>query len=506
MPIFCCRRNGVNERAIHLSTRKFNNRQDLYAFVDQMYIDLRNQLKFPNNENWWPLLRIQLVYRLIMVDEVSYMQFKQKFNVPELKANSSFVDRVRLFIEKRALRKKTDALAQVEKSSWCLVGFKEHYYPANEGVRNLYLSPFENLLKQKRKICSKFILGTIAKEDDPQGIRQCYNLWLPYYRKVFAMQANSNRWTLMFENNTTVIRKYLEAHGITDDLFDTSVLSHVQYEHLPVYWSMRATFQSKGITNIWLYCYYDLTVMSLIRAAHDLNIKVHEYQHSAQGENHFAYSKLVGIEGAENFFPDVFVVWSEGDASRIKTIVSTATYKPTTLVTGNLAIAEDISKYNYKTLDAVNGIIITLQGYWLPEFVVQTIEQSVGITWYIRFHPRYPFDREKGEELFKKFPSKVEIDKANSLSLAELFTKCILHVTDSSGGALEAVNYATPTVIIGNNGLVTYSEQLSGNTMKSALNRQEFQSIIDDRQNIIGIVNMGSTSFSMQSIQELLSR
>ncbi len=460
---------------------EFKTRRELYDFVDTLYLTLRNELKFPNGENWWPLLRIRLVYRLLMVTEVNYTRLNKSYTVNDPRVQPNVWKRIKHKIDFYKIKRTTQKLMVTCDAEWCVAGFAEHYYNADEGIRNLYLSPFENLLNRQCISYEKWLFTNEAGRKTEGVLNAVYRLWLKYYRLEFNTTATRNNWFELFDRNTRIIENYLAGFGIYKDTFDCSVLTVVQREYLPHYWAFRNTLRQSGIKKIWMYSYYDFYLMMLTKAAHDCNIKVYEYQHSAQGDNHFAYSKLVGVSGALPFFPDVYVVWDNVAGKYIKENMCNEEYRPEIVEGGNLAVAEDGIKYMYKSVTASQAVLITLQGYWLPDYVENAIKESHNITWYIRFHPRYPFDREKGEALHAAFPQKVEIINSNSRSIPHLLTEVLLHVTDSSGGALEAEYFFTPTLIIGKNGTITYATQIQRKTMHEALDAVTFNKLLQQR-------------------------
>jgi hypothetical protein len=232
-------------------------------------------------------------------------------------------------------------------------------------------------------------------------------------------------------------------------------------------------------------------MMALNRAANHLKIKSIEYQHSQQSDEHFAYAPWKNIELYSEFFPNTFWLWKKSDADRILRNFSSSKYIPNVIVGGNLSVIQQKEEFNYKASEAHKGILVSLQGIWIPGFLEEIIARDTEHFWYFRLHPRYPEDKQKLIDFRNKFPGKIEMDLANSLSLYELFTKVSISVTDFSGVALEAQEFGVKNIIIGKRGSEVYKQEIGEGSFHCALTETDFMEHLNlfSQQNYNVLIN-----------------
>jgi hypothetical protein len=465
--------------------KTFKDRAELYHFVDTMYDHIQDKLRFPKDENLWPLMRAQLIYRLVMAADVKGEQFnKRSASAPKKAHEVPRFARLRLLIDHLRTRRKARTIQVEADKPWLLFGFSEHYYQAPEGKRNLYLSPFRHYLDTMRIAHTEWLItntaGGVQKSESAPGL--LFNLWLRHFGQKNKLEAAQQNWEQLYTENIQHVRNYLSAHSIGPEEFDLSFLYWVQREygaHYPAYYEVLKRLRPQ---HIWTYCYYDLAVMTMIKAAHALNIPVTEYQHSAQSDAHFAYAKWKHLGAFKAFLPDAFWEWSNADAERLRNNLGEGY---TVIDGGNLGITQDKSRYNFKTADAINSVLICLQGLWLPDYIEEMIRTYPGMQWYLRWHPRYPHDKERAERLHTDFPESVNIKDANAMSIQELLTHVTLNITEFSGTALEADAFDVPTLITGERGEAMYSSQLQQGLFVRVNNAGDLLRVLNARRAFI---------------------
>lgn len=434
-------------------------KDDIIQFLHDLEEYLVKQKDF--DFKYFPVVRIQIGYYLHLLKydklQLEKLNHTVSFKIEKFKIKNFFTLLCLWFIILTLKIYNRNLL----KGKVLLVGYAKHYYTNNNKPYNLYISPIKQELSKTKIKYEEFQLNHIQKQILHTRLRVFYDVLIKYNQLLFRLK-NNTQTTL--QTNVEIVQYYLQNNHVLpqighfiNSLYRTSIEQEVQYK---VFITMLQIAKPKLV---WDYCYYDNAIMALNRAANTLKIRNIEYQHSIQGNEHFAYAKWYYIDKYSDFFPETFAVWSESHELDIRNNFTGRIYKPNTIVTGNLAVASQKKWYNYKTNESKKGILISLQGMWIPDFVQQVIEQDDCYKWYFRLHPRYPEDKMKLINFNNQFPNKIEIDEANNLSLYELFTKVNTHITHFSGVALEAEEFGIKNIIIGEKGKNVYKEQIQNN-------------------------------------------
>jgi len=432
-----------------------------YLALFDKFLDFYNSSSKRNNvHNFWPVARIQSCYFLFLYSDnkidVTVLKNKLKFDKLRIKISdllNLFKTAIKFLISRQ---KCINAL----KGKVLLVGFAEHYYNQNNEKVNLYLSPIKYELKNKNILFEELLLNndpSLPKEPLLNGL---HKLTYNYANLTFKFKNIFNKFNKKAYTNALCLKEFLSDNDVLYSNHISNIVYKTQIEN-EIYF--KAFIHLLKITKpkaIWTYCYYDNTVMALIRAANKLGIKNIEYQHSVQSDEHFAYAKWPNIDYNKMHFPNIFWVWSKSDADRIVKNFSGITYKPTVVVGGNLAVIQEKNKGLKSELGAETGILVSLQGLWIPDFVEKIIEKDILHKWHFRLHPRYPQDKQRLIDFKNKFPDKVEIDLANNLSLFSLFTKVKANIADFSGVALEAEQFGIKNIIVNDKGASVFQEKI----------------------------------------------
>ncbi len=439
-----------------MQQKKYSRKQYLELF-DEFYEYYNNSEKKNDIKSFWPITRIQCCYFLFL--EADGKIDKSKAN-KVLKNNYSkpvFNDLkkiVRLYLKIQYLK---NIYNGVLKNKVLLFGFLEHYDTYNNEKTNLYLTPLINELNKNKISYESFLISNCQSKYDKNYLYELFDVIFRYTSLVikFNKACNKNAFT-----NATLLNHFLESKdiGFADHLsglvYNTQIQQEIRFTTFKI---LLKITQPKVI---WTYCFYDNSVMALIRAANKLKIPSIEYQHSSQSDIHQAYAKWPNANLYNEFFPKYFWLWNEIDGERIKTNFGAKNYEPGVIIGGNLAVIQAKETIEKEADYTNNGILVSLQGHWIPRFVEEVIANDGKYKWYFRLHPRYPNDKEKLDSFKKKFPDKVEVELANKLSLFELFTKVKCNITDFSGVALEAEAFGIKNIIIGKHGYETYFDKI----------------------------------------------
>lgn len=197
-------------------------------------------------------------------------------------------------------------------------------------------------------------------------------------------------------------------------------------------------------------CYYSMNSMALNIAAKDLNIPAVEFQHGPQPELHSGYSNWSKINNqGYDILPKTFWEW---DKASIKTLNKWLINQKNHLaiVNGNPWLSY-FKKFKEKTTNKT--ILYSLQPFsndmLFPEFVLNFIKTN-SYKWVLRVHPT-DFNRIDEIEQFLKSQNvleKVELSGKNQQPLPLQLMESFLHLTNSSGTAIEAADLGIKTIFI----------------------------------------------------------
>lgn len=460
-----------------MTRRKFLELLDEFYDLNSFKINVGGGIFF------WPIARIQAGYFFFLFSD-NKVDLRNIKNESALIVNKvRFLDIFNLFKFYFKSLKFKFRLRNSLTGKILLVGFIDHYYKYNDSIESLYISPIKIELQKSNIAHDEFLMSNNSSNKHKSELLDFYNATYEYYRILYKVKNVFFKKNKNYFKNALLFKEFLETKNISN----TGHISNIVYRTLIVQEIKYNTFnfflKTTNPKLIWNYCYYDNTVMALNRAANRLKIENIEYQHSAQSDEHFAYAKWKNVDSYKEVFPNTFWVWKQTDAERIVRNFSGCNYIPKVIVGGNLSVLQH--KENFVRLPNFNsGILISLQGAWIPLFVEKVIENDDNYLWYFRLHPRYPEDKLKLLELKEKFPSKVEIEQANNDSLYTLFRKVGICITDTSGVALEASEFGITNIIIGERGSQTYVQEITSGIFSLALNEAQLKESIYETSSI----------------------
>lgn len=245
-------------------------------------------------------------------------------------------------------------------------------------------------------------------------------------------------------------------------------------------------------TQIMILCYYLEDNFALIVAANQLGIKTIEMQHGPQTDIHLSYGSWSKIP-SEGYLmmPNTFWSWDENSEGVLnKWIKNNNNYSVINI--GNPWVnywktvnsAYEFKNYVFYTLQP-NPITIE---QLFPQPILDFIK-SEPYQWFIRLHPRQMHDLENIKKYLKNnnVLHLVNIEQATNDPLPQLLINSVVHITHSSGSALEASFLNVFTVLINEIGLLSFPELIS-NQKAVYLNvndsnfKQEFEKIIQNHE------------------------
>jgi len=200
---------------------------------------------------------------------------------------------------------------------------------------------------------------------------------------------------------------------------------------------------------IFINCYYDKQY--IVKAAHDIGIKVVDIQHGLIGKEHSAYYSSLNLD--RKFLPDYLFVFTEQDKNNL--IHSLLFEKSNIYVVGNYYL--EIIKRNFNQDKNLCSIIepykltigVSLQ--WtiendLIEFLI-SLAKNLPDTLFILIPRVYE------EKKYKNFNLPKNIMFYPSLDCYSIIMHCNYHCTVYSTCAEEAASLKIPTILIDINGL-----------------------------------------------------
>ena len=427
----------------------------------------------------FPIVRIQIAYFLGLVDmeKINHKNISKEIIFKKLPFNfQSFIQLVKLYLKLGVLRVRSNNLL---KNKALVFGFSEHYKKQNNGESvNLYLSPVKSELKKLEIEFEELLISNNSTTVEMTKVRALYELLYQYNFLLFTLKAKLFKKYKSYIREAECIYDFLMKNAMPEPAHCANTYFNSKLKHEVSYGTFKQLLKIVKPRLIWTYVYYDNNMLALCRAANLYQIPIVEYQHSQQSDIHFAYSKWNRINSYRDYFPSKFWVWAKSDADRILKNFVTETYKPEIIVGGNIAVIQQQEVFNYKEPNASNGILISLTGGWIPDYLQNIIEKDTKYKWYFRSHPRYPQDSERLQVFKNRFPEKIETDIANRLPLYELFTFVTVNITDASGTVLEAEYFGIKNIITDDAGRFIFKEKIKCGQFLSVSNETEISEIL----------------------------
>lgn len=406
--------------------------------------EFENQNFLFYNINWWPLIKVQVAYQLHLKNSGIFKINNNTKYFSEVATKITLKDRLK-FYRQSFQRDKTIKNVIVTDSSQKIISV----YNSTDLI-NPYTDPFIDYFEKLKIDYSVF---DFKKENFflGQDIKILKKIYLEEVKKEFNKNFEIKFKLKQFCEFLT--QQYDKDFKLYNHLVQNIIINQAEYF---VYFNI---LKKSNVKNILLYCYYNNTMMSIIRAANELNVTTIEYQHSQVTANHFAYSSWRSMQGnGKDFFPSKIWVWRQSDAEYLERQFQ-YTKKIDYIVGGNLSLESSKKVKTVKT-DSCIRVLVTLQGTGMPDYIINCLDRHPHLVLYLRLHPRYSQDKEICEMLKLKYKEQIEIDKANSLTLYELFSFVDYHLTNFSGCAIEAEYFDVTNIIYGDRGYLAYENEI----------------------------------------------
>jgi len=440
----------------------FRDRIHIIEILDDIYFKFSDKFKNNLGKNPWPFYRVQIGFLLYKIFNNNFNQNNNRAKLKYTRTNYKILNFYRLckqFSEITFLKiKHKNRLS----GKVLLFGYNEHYYQYNGKDINSYLSPFKVELEKKNIVYEELLLSHDVSRKQETELYDLYIAIYQYQKSKFLLKNLFNKINENAYKNADKVNGYFLEKGLKqhEDIAKVIYKGQINFEI-----NYHTSIQFLKIVNpklIWTYCFYDSSTMALIKAANYLKIDNVEYQHSIQPDEHFAYAKWQDIDLYQEFFPNKFWVWQQSDKERILRNFTGRLYKPKPIFGGNLfSLQEKEISYSIAS-ENKNGVLITLQGEWIPPYLEEIIKEDEKFFWYFRLHPRYPGgDKALLVKFRNEYPAKIDIEDANNLTVYELFRKVKLHITAASGVALESKGFGIANIITGEFGLSAYKTEIN---------------------------------------------
>lgn len=431
----------------------------------------QNQLKFIKkwenegfsfcNVDWWPLIKIQICYQLAL-HEMNAKTYSNNFSESPLLHVPKFK-----FGFLKAYLKQLLSISKEKANVAIFTDSKHKVTNFNNNIVNQYTDPFVYLFNDSAISYDVYDLNNNYR--NPIIAKPIIQFFLRKVIKNFnlAIELQDKLWKMSLFLRRQVGNEVIDFY---------SLIANAIVKNQSIFLAYKLIFKKNIYKSILYYCYYNNDIMAINRAGNLSKIKTIEYQHSQISSEHLAYTNWSSIKPtSQQFFPSHIWSWRESDVKLLK-----LSFNPTNTLKafrgGNVFAAMNNGK-KVKYLNYI-VVIVTLQGFGLPQFIIDFINHSINIFWYIRLHPRYPNDRLLAENIKKSNNTKVDIEDANKLSLYELFQKADYNLTCYSGSAIEAQIFGVQNIIWGEKGYQTYKSHILNNSYFFVNNYSELNSIL----------------------------
>ncbi|WP_158859876.1 hypothetical protein [Lunatibacter salilacus] len=209
-------------------------------------------------------------------------------------------------------------------------------------------------------------------------------------------------------------------------------------------------------------CYYSPAMFGMNLAANSMGITAIDMQHGAQGELHPAYHYSKVPTNGYNSLPKEFWCWDDHSYRFIAQWSNGTKHKakvsgnPWLLYVKERAVVTDIPKEKPIILFTHQPLVPVIN-----EYLVQSIKDTCeDFLWMIRLHPRITVeDRNSLIAILKEegVLDKIDLKIANELALPLLLEHASIHISKFSGAIIEGVALNTPTIILEQIGIKTFS-------------------------------------------------
>lgn len=434
------------------------NRSDIKEFILLIERDFSVNSWKINSTHLWPILRIHLFFYLI--NKIENKQNNQQKPIT-VKKKISFSNKI-----KRKLKIYSNIIyyfywkSKLPTKEYLFVGSDSHRVSYKGSRFNRYF----DVLIERDDLYNRamyFEYESDLKNQYNSSLIYKYNRalkgFLSYKKSTkissknfegyadFLEMLNRNPLLQNFAKNnaeTTLLNWYKNRFGVKLLFFDR-ILKEIQPKQVAVL------------------CYYSEDLFALLAVSNGLGIKTVDMQHGPQTAIHLSYGSWSRLpEEGYDVLPRTFWCWDAYSKNVLdKWILKNKLY--TSVIIGNPWVdywkaKRNSYRYNDYILYSLQPNPITLEQTFTPQ-ILQSIKECT-YKWFIRLHPRQLNQLSVIKQLLqeKDVLHLVNIDDATTDPLPELLANAKVHITHSSGSALEADFFGLKTVLINEIGLTSF--------------------------------------------------
>ncbi|WP_445713907.1 hypothetical protein [Flavobacterium sp.] len=446
------------------------NRVDIKDFIVQIEQDFSINEWQVNGIHLWPIIRIKLFFYLINKVEFEGKAPQNKTNISPQKKS---LIRNLLYRFKRKLQKLNEITHyllwknNLPKKDYIFLGGDLHRVTHNNSRFNRF---FDVLIDQHGIQDQALYLEYGSQIINNQYHSEAIYFYEPFYKGYQYLNPSKNNKAIFKWNGFLEFRDFLFANELTKDFIKQNEISNLEYWaiylFLPKITFFKTLLKKIQPKQIHFLCYYSEFNYALLVAANQAKIVTVEMQHGPHTDIHLCYGSWSNIpENGYDVLPRVFWNWDENSTIALnKWMHKNTNYK--LKIIGNPWLdywIKNSKSYPHKDfiLYSLQPNPITLDQLFTPQ-LLECIRSGKEV-WFIRLHPRQFHEMEAIISLLKKenLIDKVNIKEATQDPLPQLLANAKLHVTHSSGTALEAVYFGLKTVLINEIGLTSFPELLA---------------------------------------------
>lgn len=395
----------------------------------------------------WPICKEKIFFYLLNQDKTAIS------NIPD----NSIFERVRYHYSNIIyFIKRNNKLIN---KNIIFAGAESHRVLFNDRYINRYFEPLKNKYTSYLNIEYNGVNRGLNYSEEILDIDRFLTL---YRLKHYISRNDKIFYTPDLEHVEKVFSKY------TDLNFNIKNISLPYCREVDLYASIFEDILKKTKTSsIYGLCYYSPAMFGLFYAANKLMIESYDVQHGGQGKIHAMYTYINFPTKGLNTLPKNFWVWDNISEDHLKTWIPEKGYHKV-LKKGNPWIEYSLKNSNHIIYENDEIILYTLQSNQLSALILDTIKQTpAGYKWWLRLHPRMKDKSIIVNQLnSNNLINKVEIEKATTVTLPFLLSKCKIHISHTSGSIIEAESLGIKSIILGENGCRVYKEYIeNGNSI-----------------------------------------
>ena len=439
-----------------------NTNKEILSFVNGIERKLSKDDAFFYKTDFWPVIRLQLIFKIIQGNQKKINQEKRI-----------------LFLE--TLLKRPKIKKPIEKVNQLFITHKNYLIDING---ENYDRVMEKII---RDVSSPLILDlsdNSLKTNNNESSFSNISIQI-FFAKILGFLLGN--FLYIFHKKKF---KTLESLMCIDSNYKNPIINSnsiaIRVSYIWVLSKYITYFLKKfKIDNVYQGMYYDNFGLATSLASHKEKITNNCVQHGGQSKNNpvFGSWKILTKEGSE-FLPDNFLCWDIESSKSIESWVNLSNKHKTRIIGyGWIDLWNEELKKNHIFLDqkTIPNILITLQPSieLKKSFLYGFIKKSnLEVNWIIRVHPRQesPEFINSLEEHFEDHEN-VYIKSSKDL-LPALMVRSNLHITHFSSSIYEAIFCNVKSVIIDKRGLDYFYDLIENNLLHYVDNEQDLKNLI----------------------------